>query len=29
MKAFAHRFAGKDKVVAINGKALDLGLSLD
>lgn len=28
MKAFAHRFAGKDKVVAINGKALELGLSL-
>lgn len=29
MKAFGHRFAGKDKVIAINGKALDLGLSLD
>lgn len=28
MKAFAHRFAGKDKVIAINGKALDLGLNL-
>ena len=28
MKAFAHRFAGKDKVVAINEKALDLGLTL-
>ena len=28
MKAFAHRFAGKDKVVAVNEKALDLGLSL-
>lgn len=29
MKAFAHRFASKDKVIAINGKALELGLSLD
>ena len=28
MKAFAHRFAGKDKVIAVNEKALDLGLSL-
>ena len=28
MKAFSHRFVGKDKVITINGKALDLGLSL-
>ena len=28
MQAFASRFAGKDKVIAMNEKALDLGLSL-
>ena len=28
MSAIAARFAGKDKVIAINDKALDLGLSL-
>lgn len=28
MKAFSHRFAGRDKVITINGRALDLGLSL-
>jgi len=28
MKAFAHRFEGKDKVIAVNEKALDLRLSL-
>ena len=29
MKAFAHRFAGKEKVIAVNEKALDIGLSME
>nr|MBQ6241545.1 2-oxoacid:acceptor oxidoreductase family protein [Lachnospiraceae bacterium] len=29
MKAFAHRFAGRDQIIAINEKAFGLGLSLE
>lgn len=29
MKAFEHRFAGKAKAIEANGRALDLGLSLE